>query len=615
MLVDPQCPECQPSSYPSCCKRSGRKICDLNNTSKDVNGPLGTLGTVLTRAPFLTIHVESTGPGPGARIRSVQIGFLKPDPAALYLPLEDEHGNSLPEARAEAASLLLSLSEADWWAFGDFDRRVLYGDLGVHLGVRNAWALQHAYNSADATRQSPLKREIAVRTGRKVRLTAEDTLTMSVHDPEFIEYTVLAAAVLAECVKDWMDALGWDRRRLDEWLHREQRISDACHDMSLHGLPLDQAEAERLLEMLERQAAAHRKVFAAIAGEDANPRSSQKMMELVKSRGVELPTVRRKRPDGTSYYSETMSRKHLHCDDELVNAIQSIVHYEAAADTLRKWMDSQDEHGLIHSSFNPQGCRTGRWTSSRPNFQNVSKASEQGDSGELMFMRGVFKARPHHVWVQGDLSQIEYRMAAAMSGDANMLSLFDRGEDLHMYAARALHGKDKPTKGDRKIAKGIGFGKLYGENPRTSAEKHGVTETEMQERVAAYNATFPQLESWCQSVAAAASDGWTAPNPYGRSFPVTAGYIAVNYTVQSTAREVFCEWMLNVIDAGYGPYLVAGVHDELIAEVPEDMAEEVRQAFIDCAAKVQIHGYEGLVQIVAEATIARGSWADAYAKD
>jgi DNA polymerase I-like protein with 3'-5' exonuclease and polymerase domains len=91
---------------------------------------------------------------------------------------------------------------------------------------------------------------------------------------------------------------------------------------------------------------------------------------------------------------------------------------------------------------------------------------------------------------------------------------------------------------------------------------------------------------------------------------VAHDYTAINYLCQSTAREVFCDWMLGVVDAGYGAFLVAGIHDELILEVPEDLSEQVAADVVRCASEVAIPGCD--VPIVAESKIAVGSWSAAY---
>lgn len=602
------------ASYPSIDCNSGRILYDLNHLPIENKQGLLPFVPVLLHQSFLTIDVETTGLHVGARIRSLQVGFLHPRPMALVLLLEHEDGSPWEERRSEAQQLLSAVSQVQLWAYSDFDRRMIASDLGVPLPINNAAALHHLVNSWTAARSSPLKTEIARRTGKRASITAQQTLELAATDPAFLEYAALDALGLAVCVSGWLDECGWHDRRLQEWLARERRIEDACRSMSDKGLQLDNATAHRMLDAARASREAHRQRVEQLSGVD-NPRSSKRVLVAIEARGVEVPTVRRKKKSGEAYASRSTSHKHLKTDDELVLAVQGFRKQDSIIGNIEQWLRLRGSDGRIRTRFKPLGCVTSRWSSVKPNLQNVGKGSEDGAAGEDLQLRSAFVAGPGYVWVQADLSQIEYRVAAALSGDRNMLDAFARGEDIHVYTAKVLSGVAEPTKRDRKFAKGIGFGKLYGESVEAGARKLGVTVEEMQARVDRYDEEFPELAAWCLEIAEASESGRTPPNPYGRTFPVAHGYMGVNYVVQSTAREVFCDWMLSVVEAGYGPFLAAGLHDELVAEVPEEMAAEVRDAFVRCADAVEIPGYEGRVQIVAEARIARGAWSAAYTDD
>jgi DNA polymerase-1 len=294
----------------------------------------------------------------------------------------------------------------------------------------------------------------------------------------------------------------------------------------------------------------------------------------------------------------------LQTGDPLAVAIQEANRTRMLVQTLRgQWVPAVD--GRIHPVYKPLGARSSRWSSSTPNMQNVAKR------GDAVQMRRAFIPAPGNVFVQADLSQIEYRVAAAYSQDDAMLAAFTAGEDLHMVAARVLSGAAEPTKTDRAIAKGIGFGKLYGQQPAQTAKAAGVPLDVMMDRIRAYDTAFPRLAAWCREVQEETERRglWTPPNLYGRPYKVAAAYQGVNYLCQSAAREVFADWLL-LVDEEFRGCVVAAIHDELLLEVPEDRAGDARRFLIDSAgwAGQRMRG----VPVVAEAAGPLATWLEAY---
>ena len=545
----------------------------------------------------IALDVETTGTGSTARIRTLQLGWAG---TSAVLVLADS------AMRTFAGELLAGL-DGRLWAYTNFDRRMIAADLGLKLGVRDAAALHHRVNQSQATGRDPLKSAISEITGDAAGMTGAATLDHHVLCPKFLAYAGRDASGLSLVLDRWLSTQ--DRTVLDPWLDREQQIADLCHDMQSRGIPVDLGELESLRSRLEAEVAELAEPVERICP-GLNPNSHQQLVAAYEARGISLPEKRRKRKDGTVHYSKATGHKDLHSDDPLVVAVHALKKQRAAATTMASWRDLLGEDGRIHARFNPLGARTSRWSSSNPNLQNVSK-----HDGDLR-MRAPFVAPEGFAMVQADLSQIEYRVAAALSEDPAMLAAFAAGKDLHVYAAQVLNGVEHPTKEQRSAAKSVGFGKLYGQTPRTAARDAGISVEEMEARVQAYDQAFPRLAAWAIEVGQYAQrNGLHTPaSPYGRSFKVPADYVAVNYLVQSTAREVFCDWMLNLDSAGLSQYLVAGVHDEWLLLVPEQDAQRVLDATLAAAAAVQIPGHPD-VAIAADGVVAGRSWADAYGKD
>ena len=139
-------------------------------------------------------------------------------------------------------------------------------------------------------------------------------------------------------------------------------------------------------------------------------------------------------------------------DKTLAGLLRDIKKYEMQQRFLRAWLKNHDQ-GRLYSSYQQIGTRTGRYTSSGPNAQQISKD-----------LRYLFKAAPGRALVECDYSNIEMRLAAEISGEPTLLKLYHEGADLHKVTASKVFGVsvDEVTAEQRKTAKVINFGALYG---------------------------------------------------------------------------------------------------------------------------------------------------------
>jgi DNA polymerase-1 len=435
-------------------------------------------------------------------------------------------------------------------------------------------------------------------------VTAEDTLAMSTTDPAFERYAMTDA--LAALMETWAEGEAAD---LEGWLARENRVAAAARAMTARGVRVDRGKLGELETRFLNEKAEAEKIAKELEPDVENVGSPDQIVDACERRGIELPTTRRKRRDGWTYYSPSTSRKDLASDDPFVLAFQRYRSKAAAATYVRELAASAGDDGRLRTRWKTLGARSSRWSSSKPNLQNVAK------HGEHVEVRSAFRPAPGLVFVQADLSQIEYRVAAALSGDPEMLRAFEEGGDLHVHAARVLNGVDEPTSAQRSAAKAIGFGKLYGQQIAGAAKATGVSEEEMARRVAEYDDTFPVLAEWCRDVEAETrTGGGTTPvTPYGRRFPVPGAYAGVNYLCQSTARELFVDWLL-AVDTEYPGAVVLAVHDEIVLEVDPAEAEAVAARVAALAEEANERRPAPLerVRIVAESTVVAHDWMEAY---
>jgi DNA polymerase-1 len=276
--------------------------------------------------------------------------------------------------------------------------------------------------------------------------------------------------------------------------------------------------------------------------------------------------------------------------------------------------------GRIHASFNQTVAATGRISSSDPNLQNIPIRLAEGRR-----IREAFVAEPGHLILSADYSQIELRILAHLSKDEILLDTFRRGEDIHDRTSREVFGAFSTVSPDeqRRISKMINYALLYGKTAFTLAKDIGVTQKEAQAFIQAYFARYPAVRGFIDETVARARETGVVrtllgrlrrlPDLQSRNAQVRgeAERQAVNTPVQGTAADLIKKAMLD-LDAELrrrksGARVVMQIHDELVLEVPEREAEEMKgvvQRIMEGALVLD-------VPLVAEARLGR-NWAEAH---
>lgn len=242
-----------------------------------------------------------------------------------------------------------------------------------------------------------------------------------------------------------------------------------------------------------------------------------------------------------------------------------------------KWRDTYAEAFLklrdgddrLHASIGALQARTGRMSISRPPLQQLP-------SGDWTIRRALI-ADPGHLIIASDYSQVEMRVLAALCQDETLVEAILSGTDLHDFTAERVFGAGF-TKAQRKIAKAIGFGKVYGGGKTTVSRQTGVPESEVAPAMAAYDATFPGIKRYGKRLQRRAEFGKREViTVSGRHLPLDRDrlYAATNYVVQSTARDLLAQAIVDLFDQGLGGHLLLPVHDEIVAQAPEAEAAEV----------------------------------------
>ncbi len=270
-----------------------------------------------------------------------------------------------------------------------------------------------------------------------------------------------------------------------------------------------------------------------------------------------------------------------------------------------------DPHtGRLHTSYHQAVAATGRLSSSDPNLQNIPIRSEAGRRIRQAFV-------PEQGWkmVAADYSQIELRIMAHLSGDQGLLEAFAAGEDIHKATAAEVFGValDEVTLEQRRSAKAINFGLIYGMSAFGLAKQLGIERNAAQEYVDLYFQRYPGVREFMERTRAEAHDRGYVETLFGRRLYLpdinarnhqrrtAAERTAINAPMQGTAADIIKRAMLAVdgwIQADKPPArLLMQVHDELVLEVREDALDDASNALrrhMESAAELAVPLVVGL---------------------
>jgi DNA polymerase I len=251
--------------------------------------------------------------------------------------------------------------------------------------------------------------------------------------------------------------------------------------------------------------------------------------------------------------------------------------------------------GRLHTSYHQAVAATGRLSSSDPNLQNIPVRSEEGRR-----IRQAFIPRPGWKMVAADYSQIELRIMAHLSADAGLLKAFSAGEDIHRATAAEVFGTelDKVSSDQRRSAKAINFGLIYGMSAFGLARQLGIERSAAQAYVDLYFQRYPGVATFMDRIREQAREQGYVETLFGRRLYLpdidarnhqrrtAAERTAINAPMQGSAADIIKRAMLAVdgwIEEERPPVrLLMQVHDELVLEVEEAFVERAVARLRDC---------------------------------
>src|SRR5215212_6969056 len=309
-----------------------------------------------------------------------------------------------------------------------------------------------------------------------------------------------------------------------------------------------------------------------------NWNSPKQVIEAFRLLGVKLPDTK----------AETLSRY----EHPLAKALLEYRKTSKLVGTYGPKLLEFVEDGRIYGSWWQNGADTGRMSSSSPNLQNLPPE-----------VRGYVKAPAGRVLVVADYSQIELRIAAKISREERMLAAFANGEDIHTITARSLTGREEVTKQERKLAKAVNFGLLYGMSPgglrNYARASYGVemTKEEAERYWQHFFRTYPGLRAWHdREYRQLKKHGSTETRTLTgrRRTGVTKLTERLNSPVQGTGADgikLALALLYERRDECPGAVPILAVHDEVVVECPEEQAEEVKAWLV----KAMVDGMEEIL--------------------
>jgi len=245
--------------------------------------------------------------------------------------------------------------------------------------------------------------------------------------------------------------------------------------------------------------------------------------------------------------------------------------------------------GRVHTSYHQAVAATGRLSSSDPNLQNIPVRTEDGRR-----IRRAFIAPDGYVLLAADYSQIELRIMAHLSGDRMLLDAFARGADVHRLTAAEVFGVpvNEVNGEQRRAAKAINFGLIYGMSPFGLAKQLGIEQRAAREYVDRYFERYPAVRAFMDQIRAEAREHGFVETVFRRRLylpdiqsrnPARRQYAertAINAPMQGSAADIIKRAMIGIDDLLRRQFpdtrMIMQVHDELVFEVPEPQVEALR---------------------------------------
>ena len=404
-------------------------------------------------------------------------------------------------------------------------------------------------------------------------------------DPEQLGAWMAERADLTLRLADWLEVTLRGRELTNVYELIEKPLSRVLAEVEDNGTLLDTVYIRQLSHDFNVRLDELKTQCHSQAGVEFNLDSPKQLGEVLFQK-MELPAVS-KTASGAPSTNEEVLNELAQQGYELPTLILQYRHLRKLVGTYTEPLPELVEArtGRLHTSYNQTGAQTGRLSSTDPNLQNIPIRSEEGRS-----IRKAFVAPKGYKILAADYSQIELRIMTHLSQDANLITAFREGKDIHKATAAEVMGipEAEVTNEQRRSAKAINFGLIYGMSAFGLAKQLGISRTDAKTYVDTYFERYPGVRRYMEETRAEAAETGYVETVFGRRLylpDIQAGNqmlrraaerTAINAPMQGTAADIIKMAMVDVANwlhkSRLRAQMIMQVHDELVFEVhPDDL--------------------------------------------
>ncbi|MEY8514539.1 DNA polymerase I [Lactococcus taiwanensis] len=473
----------------------------------------------------------------------------------------------------------------------DFKKnRVLLNRLGVQLSVSkfDAMLAKYLISTTEDNKITTIARlfdagyvasdEEIYGKGTKLALPADEVM---------FEHLARKIRVLAQAKPKMIQELV-DNEQLQLLNEMELPLAEVLAKMEIAGIFVNQQTLEQIgAENEEKLALLTREIYD-LAGEEFNI-NSPKQLGVILFEKLQLPAGKKTK---TGYSTAVDVLEELATMSPVVAKILEYRQINKVQSTYVKGLIPQiASDGKIHTRYIQDLTQTGRLSSVDPNLQNIPVRLEEGRK-----IRKAFVPSENAILLSSDYSQIELRVLAHISGDEHLIDAFNHGADIHTSTAMRVFGIDRPeavTPNDRRNAKAVNFGVVYGISDFGLARNLGITRKDAKNYIETYFERYPGIKAYMENIVREARDkGFVEtmshrrrkiPDINARNFNVRgfAERTAINSPIQGSAADILKIAMINLdralTEKGYKTQLLLQVHDEIILDVPKEELDVIQK--------------------------------------
>nr|WP_159324286.1 DNA polymerase I [Streptococcus dysgalactiae] len=422
-----------------------------------------------------------------------------------------------------------------------------------------------------------------------------------------LEHLARKVKVLLDSKSQMLDKLT-AHEQLDLYQNIELPLANVLAKMEIEGIKVNRATLQDMAEQNKVIIEALTQEIYDMAGQEFNINSPKQLGSILFEK-MQLPLeMTKKTKTGYSTAVDVLERL-----APIAPIVAKILDYRQITKLQSTYVIGLQDYiladGKIHTRYVQDLTQTGRLSSVDPNLQNIPIRLEQG----RLIRKAFTPSQEDAVLLSSDYSQIELRVLAHISGDEHLIAAFNEGADIHTSTAMRVFGIDKAedvTANDRRNAKAVNFGIVYGISDFGLSNNLGITRKQAKSYIDTYFERYPGIKAYMENVVREAKDkGYVEtlfkrrrelPDINSRNFNIRsfAERTAINSPIQGSAADILKIAMINLDNAlqagGFKAKMLLQVHDEIVLEVPNDeltaikkLVKDTMEAAVDLAVPLR----------------------------